>query len=137
MKANLLERFLAVLGAAVCLIVTIVIWRSISALQAMWPLPGLYFSEMASLSLLSALAIFRGYPRGGLISWGAAGVFGAFSILGAFSVGFFYLPVALIFGLLAILMDVRQKQPITAHFGVGALAALVQAALMLLVIRLL
>ncbi len=137
MTTQPLERFLAILGTAICLIVTILIWRSVSALQPMWPLPGLYFIEMAALSLVSALAFILGYRRRGLIAWGAAGIFSAFSILGALSVGFFYLPVAVIFGLLAILSDLRQKQPIAAHFGLAALAALAQAALMLMVIRLL
>ena len=132
-----LERFLAILGTAICLIVTILIWRSVSALQSMWPLPGLYFIEMAALSAVSALASIRGGPHGVLITWGAAGIFSAFSFLGALSVGFFYLPVAVIFGLLAVLSDVRQKQPIAAHLGLGALAGLAQTVLMFAAVRLL
>jgi hypothetical protein len=102
----------------------------------MWPLPGLYFIEMAALGLVSAGASIRGSPRAELVTWGAAGIFSAFSFLGALSVGFFYLPVAVIFGLLAVHSDLRKKQPIAAHLGLGGLAALAQAALMLLLIRL-
>jgi hypothetical protein len=136
MSTQPLERFLAILGAAICLIVTVVIWRSVSALQPMWPLPGLYFIEMVVLSLVTALASIRGGPRAGLLTWGAAGIFSAFSILGALSVGFFYLPVAVIFGLLAVLSDLRHKQPIAAHLGICIFAGLAQAVLMLLLIRL-
>ena len=100
--AHPLERFLAILGTSICLIVTILIWRSVSAQQPMWPLPALYFIEMVAVSVLTALAVLRG-RTGGLASWIAAGIFSAFSYLGALSVGFFYLPVALIFGLLAVL----------------------------------
>ncbi len=115
MTVQRLERFLAILGTAICLIVTILIWRSVSAQQPMWPLPGLYFIEMAALSVVSAIAFLLGGRRRELIAWSAAGIFTSFSILGALSVGFFYLPVAVIFGLLAVLSDVRQKQPSAAH----------------------
>lgn len=130
------ERILAILGALACLGITIPIWLSVAANQSMWPLPGLYFIEIVAVSILSALAVVRGLGRAGLASWVAAGILAAFSILGALSVGFFYLPAAIIFGLLALYSDVRQKRPILAHLGLGALAALAQAALMLALVRL-
>lgn len=79
-----LERFLAILGAVVCLIITTVIWLSVSANQNMWPLPALYFIEMVGLSIISAFLFIRGDPRAQFITWGTAGVFSAFSIVGAF-----------------------------------------------------
>jgi hypothetical protein len=103
----------------------------------MWPLPGLYFVEMMALSLVSALAFVRGGPRGQFMIWAAAGILSAFSILGALSVGFFYLPVAVLFGVAAILSDVRNNQHIAAHLGVYVMAALAQAVVMFTVIRLL
>ena len=95
------ERFLVILGAVLCLALTIFIWRSVSAFQSMWPLPALYFIEVAALGILGAFAFVQGGRGGRVITWGAAGVFTAFSIMGAWSVGFFYLPVALIGSLIA------------------------------------
>ena len=127
-------------GELVCLVVTVPIWRSISAQQGMWPLPGLYLLEMVALSVLCAFAFYRGGPRSQFITWGALGVFLAFSILGAFSIGFFYLPVALIFGAAAIIADVKDKdrdvRRIGAHLAVCVIAGLAQAALMLAATRL-
>src|SRR5919108_1842125 len=124
-----LERFLAILAAVVCLIITILLWLSVSAHQNMWPLPGLYFIEMVVLSSISAFLFVRGEPRDKFIIWGAAGVIAAFSILGAFSVGFFYLPVALIFVVISVTSDVRNKHHITAHLGIFVISGIVQLAL--------
>ena len=133
-----LERTLAIAGTVLCLAVSTILWWFISAQQSMWPLPGLYFIEMAALSIVCALfAFFDGNPRGQFITWGAVGIFSAFSILGAWSVGFFYLPVAIIFGVIAIRSDLRDKQPIAAHAGVCLIAGIVQVVLMLAAIRLL
>ena len=112
---NPLERFLAILGAVVCLVITFIIWRSISVQQPMWPLPGFYFLEMTALSIVSAYIVVYGDPHKMIFVWGIVGILIAFSMVGAFSVGFFYLPVALIFGLTATLSDIRNKQPIFVH----------------------
>ena len=134
---SLLERVLAILGAVACLIITILIWLSVSAHQTMWPLPGLYFIEMVALASISAFLFVRGDPRDKFIIWGVAGVIGAFSILGAFSVGFFYLPVALIFVVISVTSDVRNKYHLTAHLGIFVIAGIAQLALMFTAIRLL
>ena len=126
-----LERMLAILAAVVCLSITLVIWIRISAYQDMWPLPGLYFIEMVSLSFISTFIFVRGNPRGSLITWVAAGVISAFSILGAASVGFFYLPVALMFGVISLTWDVRNKQQLMAHLGIFLMAGIVQSVLIL------
>jgi hypothetical protein len=125
-----LERFLAILGAVICLIITILFWLSVSAYQTMWPLPALYFIEMVALSSISAFLFVRGDPRDKFIIWGAAGVIGAFSILGALSVGFFYLPVALIFVVISVTSDVRNKHHNPAHLRIFVIAGTVQLALM-------
>jgi hypothetical protein len=130
-----LERFLAILGAAACLIVTIMVWLSVSASQNIWPLPGLYFIEMVALSSLGAFTFIRNHPHDKLITWGVAGVLSIFSILGAWSVGLAYAPIALIFVAISVISDVRNKQPILAHLGVFFIAGLVQLVLMLAAIR--
>jgi hypothetical protein len=134
---QLFERILAFIGAVICLIVTIIIWWSISAQQSMWPLPGLYFMEMVALSIMSTFLFIRGNARDKILIWGAVGAIIGFSILGALSVGFFYLPVALIFFIVSITSDVRNKQRIAVHLGVCVITAVVQAAMMLTAIRLL
>ena len=136
-KLHPLERFLVILGAGVCLLTTVMVWRSVSGYQAMWPLPGWYFIEMAALAMLSALAFIRGGPAGKFVAWCAVGIFAAFSVLGAFSVGLLYLPITVLFATAAISFDVRNGQHVLAHLAVCILAALTQVALMLTVIRLL
>jgi hypothetical protein len=126
-----LERFLAILGAVVCLIITLVFWFSISPYESMWPLPGFYFVEIVSLSFISTFIFVRGDPHGSLITWVAAGVMSAFSFLGAASVGFFYLPVALMFSVISLIWDVRNKQQRLTHLGIFLIAGIVQSAVML------
>ena len=133
-----LERTLAIAGTVICLFITALLWGSISLNQGMWPLPGLYFIEMAALSVVCAfLAFMDVHPGRQLIIWAAVGIFIGFSILGALSVGFFYLPVAIIFGVLAVLFDVRNKQKIALHLGVCLIAGIVQVLLILLAAHLL
>ena len=135
---HLLERILAIAGTVICLVLTAILWVSISVYQSLWPLPALYFIEMAVLSIVCGLLVFfNGDPRGQFIIWGSLGIFIAFSILGALSVGFFYLPVAIIFGVIAIWSDLRKKQPIAAHVGVCLIVGMVQVVLMLAAIHLL
>ncbi len=137
MPAHPLERFLAILGAVACLVITIAIWVSVSVQQSMWPLPALYFIELPALGILSAFTLFRGGPSGRIITWAAAGIFLAFTILGAFSVGIFYLPIFLIFAVTAVSLTVRNKQPLAAGLGIFLIAAVAQAAVMLALIWLL
>jgi len=131
-----LERILAILATVVCLTITLVFWFSISPYQSMWPLPGLYFVEMVSLSFISTFIFVRRDPRGSLMTWVATGVISAFSFLGAASVGCFYLPVALMFSVISLTWDVRNKQQGMTHLGIFLIAGIVQSALMLAAIGL-
>jgi asparagine N-glycosylation enzyme membrane subunit Stt3 len=136
-----LERILAVIGTAICLIVCILIWRVFSAQQPMWPLPDLYLAEMLAACLLGIWCIWnsgtgRSLLRGYLV-WLVVGVLFAFVIMGAWSVGFLFLPVAGLFAVTAVLSDRRQHEKLVFHLGAGLAAAVAQASLMLFVIRLL
>jgi hypothetical protein len=132
------ERILAIAGAGICLVVTVILWASIGAQQSLWPLPGLYFIEMAVLSVVCALLAFAGdNSLGQFITWLSVGIFFGFSILGAMSIGFFYLPVAVILTVVAIRSDLRNKQHIAAHIGVCLIAGIVQVVLMLAAIHIL
>jgi hypothetical protein len=130
-RVSRLERILAILAAVVCLIMTLVFWFTISPYQSMWPLPGLYFIEMVSLSFISTFIFVLGDPRGSLMAWVAAGVIIAFLFLGALSVGFFYLPFALMFSVISLTWDVRNKQNRPARLGIFLIAGIVQLVLML------
>lgn len=134
---SLAERIFAVLGVIICLVITIPIWRSTSAQQLTWPLPALYFIEMLALSIISAFLFIRGNAWGRVIIWGAVGLIFGFSILGALSVGFFYLPVAIIFAGISITSDLRNKQRIRRHLAVCLVAGIAQVVLMFAAIRLL
>ena len=126
-----LERILAIMAAVVCIAITLVFWFSISPYQGMWPLPGLYFVEMVSLGFISTFIFVRGNPCGSLMTWVAAGVISAFSFLGAASVGFFYLPVALMFSVISLTSDVRNKQNRPTRLGIFLIAGIAQSTLML------
>ena len=131
------ERFFAIFGALLCLIITIILWWSLGVHQAMWPLPALYFIEVTVLSILCAFLLVFGHERGKFFVWGSIGAMGGFSILGALSVGFFYLPVSLTFTIISIISDVRNPQRLLAHLGICLLAGIVQVVLMLTAIQLL
>jgi hypothetical protein len=134
-----LELFLAVIGTAVCLLVTAGIWQVIRAQQPMWPLPDLYLLEMFAASALGLWAIWSSgstrSPFRGFLIWAVVGVLFAFVIMGALSVGFLFIPVAGLFAIAAVLFDLRQGHNLVVHLGVGLAAALAQASLMLTVIR--
>jgi len=132
-----LERFLTILAVLVCLAITAVIWWSVSQYQSMWPLPALYLIEMPLVTIVSSVAVGRGSLSAGIVTWSAVGIIAGFSIVGAFSVGFFYGPVGLILAAVGLFHDLRHKGALALHLGIGLLAALVQAAIMFGAIRLL
>jgi hypothetical protein len=136
-----LERMLAVIGTAVCLIVSILIWQVLSAQQPMWPLPDLYLLEMLAACLLGIWCIWNSRsgrsPLRGYLVWLVVGILFAFVIMGALSVGFLFVPVAGLFAVTAVLSDRKQHEKLVFHLGAALAAAVAQAALMLFVIRLL
>jgi len=132
---HLVERIAAMLAAVACLVITIVIWRNVSAYQPMWPLPGVYFVELPAVSLAAALGWNLGLSWARPVTWAALGIVLAFSILGAFSVGMLYFPVAALLAVASIASDLRAGQRIAPHVGICLAAAVAQAALMLLAVR--
>jgi hypothetical protein len=130
-----MESLLVLMASGYCLVITFMLWMSVSAYQPMWPLPAFYFVEMAALSILSAYTFTQRHQVGKIIVWVAAGITSVFSLAGAMTVGFFYLPIALIFAFVAITSDLRNKQPIATHLGICLMAGLGQVALMFAAIR--
>ncbi len=100
----------------------------------MWPLPGLYLVEMVALSAIAMFGIVRDISLGGIVTWVVVGVFFAFVVMGAWSIGFLFLPVALIFAVTALLSDRRQS--IVMHLGASVIAGIAQVTLMFIAIRL-
>jgi hypothetical protein len=134
-KPRKIDLFISGIGAAICIVTTLTIWFSISSNQPMWLLPGAYFLELMVGALVCVLAILLWFPRSSQISWIYSGILVAFIVIGAFSVGFFYIPVFLLFGSLSIILDLRIKKSIIVHLGFFLGAAILQAVIMLVLIR--
>ncbi len=138
---HFLEQFLAVVGAAACLLISARIGQVVGATQPMWPLPGLYLVEMSIVGVLGLFGTLgNGSGRSSLrigLTWAAVGILLAFVLMGAWSIGPFFSPVVLIFAIAAILSSRRQGQNMLLHAGISFLAAIAQAALMLAAIRIL
>ncbi len=132
-----IERILVILAAAASVLLTIGIWRSVSSERSIWPLPGLYFVELAAVAIVTALVFLRDDPSSVTTAWISAGIYVAFSILGAFSIGLFYLPSAIMFVMLAVLATVHQDRSFLWGLLAFIIAAAGQALLMFLYINLL
>jgi len=132
-----LERVFAALAVAICLVLTVIIWASVSQQQNMWPLPALYFLEMIAASLVGLWGVYRNDATGSLLAWATTGALLGFTILGALSVGFFYLPVTGLLWLAALWQDRQDWRRLPLHLGLLLAAGVAQAALMLALIRVL
>jgi len=132
-----LERFLAAIGVVVCLIVSVRVWQVVSDQQPMWPLPGPYVIEMIAVSCIGLLGIVRDDQFGAMMAWISAGVLFAFVVMGAWSIGFLYLPVALLLVVAAVTADRRHRYRLSLHLVLVVIAAIAQVAVMLVAIRLL
>jgi hypothetical protein len=136
-----LERILALAGALLCVAVSAYVWQALLRRQPMWPFPGLYLVELPVIAALGAFGILRGErgrsPAGATLTWGAIGALAAFSALAWWSIGAIYVPVVAILLFSALLHDRPQWRGLARHVGIGAAAALAQAALMLIAVALL
>jgi uncharacterized membrane protein len=134
-SASRVEKTLALAGLGICLFITIFIWGGIASVQELWPLPGAYFAELVLLSAVNANWWVRSNQWRWTFNLIVAGVFTAFMILGAFSVGLFYALNVLIFIVLGILAALRGRQNPWTSLATYLIAAAVQALLMLLAAR--
>jgi len=135
---RLLEWVLAYFGAAVCLAVVTLFANQ--QLDDLWPLPSLYFIEIALLGLLGvASRAGDTKPVGaawGAVPWGVGGALLSFVILGGFSIGPFLVPAMLAFWLAGAAADLRQRRSLARHFGLAMISALLQGALMFAILLL-
>ena len=138
--AGILRLTLSSAGVVVCLIACIWVWQMLNGQQALWPLPALYLLELSVVSIVCWLAINRRGSRAApwvtMLPWAAIGIFVAFTVMGAMSIGFLFLPVALLFMLAALLADHQHSVVKVASIGVCVLTALTQVIVMLLLIQL-
>lgn len=135
MKTFSIERWLAIAGAALCLIITVVIWVGVSGQQEMWPLPALYLIEVVVAAGVALLGIFRGDAAGEIAAWAVTGLLLGFAVLGILSVGLAYVPVIALVAGAAIALDRRHWQRLPLHLGLAVIAGAVQVAMMFLAIR--
>ena len=126
-----LERFIAVLGGAVCAALAAVTWRNVSTSQSTWPFPALYFVELMLIGVVVAAAYLRASEQRARTAWAAAGAVAAFSILGAWTVGLLFLPAGATMAAAGLITDVRNRGRLGAHVAIFAAAGLMQAALTL------
>lgn len=129
---------LAFLGAVDCVLVPVLFGAAIQ--QSFFPLPGLYFLEIALLGVVGLVHAMRnptGEVGGGHdIPWGIAGVLLAFNVLGAWTIGLYLIPGTLAFlGVGWLLAEKGQK--VGRGLGIFLLAALGQGILMLVLVNLL
>jgi hypothetical protein len=135
-KSSRFELFIAGLGAAACIAITVTIWISLVSYQSIWLLPGAYFLELMTGAILCILSFLYCFQRASLVSWIYSGVLVVFIVLAGFTVGFLYIPVFIIFGGLSIYSDLKHKKPIFAHLGIFLCAGILQSGVMLAVIQL-
>lgn len=133
------ERFLVIVGAAVCLAAAVRIWQMLNAPVAgsigadTTPLPGLYVLEMSLLSGVSLVGVFRDWVKA---IWAVAGACLAFGVMGAWSIGLMFLPTGLLFAFASLLATQRLRQNLVANLSVCLTAGTIQIGVMLMVIRL-
>lgn len=129
------ELLVAGLGMAACLVLTYFFWRGLADYQSIWLLPGLYFVELATGSVVCFLAYFLQHPQAATISWIFSGILLVFIVLASFTVGIFYIPVFLIFIGLSLYSVIRQRRNLLVRLVVFTLSMLFQLAVMLVFVR--
>ena len=134
-----MERTLALLAAAICLILTLLVWQWSGRQQPMWPLPALYLIQLLALTVAAAAATFRHVAAAGALIWLAFGAISAFSVLTE-PFGLLYVPVAVLLLTMGLLF-IRRTGPRPWMFlglaAVAAVAAVAQVGILLAGIRIL
>ncbi len=132
---RILEWIFVAFGAIVC--AGVVILFASQPGQRLWPLPGIYFSEILLVSALAvASLIWKNTANPAFwqaLPWVAGGVLFSFVIAGAFSIGLFLSPAMLAFWLAGVFSDRRLNINMASHIAIALLSALFQVFLILLI----
>lgn len=131
------EWIAALIGAVNCIIVPLAFAQS---QEDLFPLPGLYFIEISLVGLLvlGFVALRPGLGwRWLALPWVAAGIILAFVVLGGFTIGFYLVPALIAFILTGFLVELQTGGAKVRHFGLLIVAAIGQAALMILFLSIL
>ena len=132
-RIEFLVRVLAMAAAINCAIVPILFAQQ----RPLFPLPGLYLIEIAMVGILGLAGslssgtfppFWRAFP------WLAAGVLMAFVALGGFSIGFYLIPATIAFLLAGFLLN-RSEKGLAKYIGLFLLMAILQAALMVMLVQ--
>jgi len=108
-------------------LITAYVWGYIALQQPIWLFPGLYFLELLLLSGAALLSVFQSWPRRMHIVAVAAGVTTSFAVMGLFSVGLFYVPLALLLWIASLFSWRSSRQSLLTLLGLYILGAAVQA----------
>ena len=101
--------------------------------QPLFPLPGLYFIEIALVGVIGAFSLFLG--RWSIAPWLASGILLAFVVLGGFSIGFFLIPAFLAFAVGGALQAGPSAPGLIRGSGLLLVGALGQTALILALVQ--
>ena len=128
------EWLLAIVGVVNCVVVPFLFAQNQSDL---FPLPGLYFIEIALSGVLGLISVVIEHHedwRWRTVPWIVAGILLAFVVLGGFSIGFFLIPATIAFLGVGFLGDRHRSRRMVSHVGHFLIAAAVQATIMLIAI---
>jgi hypothetical protein len=133
------EKIFGVLGFIVCLITCLRITQVFLAdpHQELFPLPALYLLEMIAASLVAAIGTFKEGERWGRSIWAAGGIIAAFVLMGGFSIGFFFIPTAILVLIAALLSWRRHHTQFLIAAITYSVAFAMQIILMFAAIRIL
>jgi hypothetical protein len=130
-----LEWIAALAGAITCVAVPLVFLQPD---RADFPLPGLYFVEIALTGVgVLVVVAFRSRlsSRWEIVPWVAAGIVLAFVVLGGFSIGPYLIPALIAFLAVGVLIGWQTGRLHVGYLGYWLTAAIMQAALMLLAVQ--
>ncbi len=129
------ETILVSVAALGCVILSLYLAGWITTYQSLWVFPGAYLVELILLAVGAWYVSVRDFRFAGVALWSIAGVFLGFFFLAGFSIGIYYFPFVILFAVTALLSDLRRKKNLQWHLGIFVLGAVLQAALVWLVLR--
>jgi len=125
------EWIAVLIGAVNCILVPLAFAQS---QENLFPLPGLYFIEIALVGLLVLAFVALRPGLGGrwlALPWVAAGIILAFVFLGGFSIGFYLIPALVAFVVVGWLADRRAGGKRGMYLGLLVVAAVTQGSIMI------